>query len=357
MEVPLELDLTPFMVGHEDQTSYATLNNRYAVYSAIIHHGEASYGHYVALSQAPNGQWYLFNDETVRQVPPSDLQSFLGSAYMLFYKRSDGSVPLPEAGSIVHAAAEARQKALGSSAKDRSPLDLCLGISRESTTDGSSFQTRASATDVFASDASTTIGSDTSPSPCAARRSPSQRLQPRHVSRSPFAIMARLRGLRKHLKAKLRTRQVVASPAFHVKPSTQRSITPTAFRDSTDSFSFHSSPSATKANSVPLGRRGQLATRTARSDEAAVQLWPDVEVDPSWQSEASAREHQEEVLPVAKRRMDDIDYDRGKLKKKRCSKFVGNKDQRKNFDLAQGRPSLRETFLRPGSGRSSRIRH
>lgn len=60
----------------------------YSLYAVVRHQGSMSYGHYTALVFR-NGSWYECNDDNVRQVASTLVNSLQGSrsAYLLFYAR------------------------------------------------------------------------------------------------------------------------------------------------------------------------------------------------------------------------------------------------------------------------------
>jgi ubiquitin C-terminal hydrolase len=66
----------------------------YRLTAVICHYGEeTSSGHYNALAQQHDGQWYMYDDLSVRAVPAAELQaSAQTSAHVLVYQRPDCTV-------------------------------------------------------------------------------------------------------------------------------------------------------------------------------------------------------------------------------------------------------------------------
>lgn len=56
----------------------------YDLYAVSYHYGDLSSGHYTAASRLPTGEWYSFNDATVRLLKPEDVIE--DAAYLLFYQ-------------------------------------------------------------------------------------------------------------------------------------------------------------------------------------------------------------------------------------------------------------------------------
>jgi len=53
----------------------------YELYAVLVHKGSASFGHYYALLQdVERGEWYEFNDATVKPIKPSELRRAVGGA-------------------------------------------------------------------------------------------------------------------------------------------------------------------------------------------------------------------------------------------------------------------------------------
>ena len=57
----------------------------YDLLATIIHAGSACLGHYTAYIRSGEGGWYLYNDETVKQVGAADVQADLRGSYVFFY--------------------------------------------------------------------------------------------------------------------------------------------------------------------------------------------------------------------------------------------------------------------------------
>ena len=75
---PLQLDLSSYVVGHEND------NTMYELTGISQHYGGLSSGHYTALCKN-NGLWVEFDDETVSKVHSKEVVN--NAAYILFYKR------------------------------------------------------------------------------------------------------------------------------------------------------------------------------------------------------------------------------------------------------------------------------
>lgn len=64
----------------------------YELYSILVHSGTPNAGHYTSyIKSFENGRWYLFNDESVREVNVSELEKTHGgqggaNAYVLYYR-------------------------------------------------------------------------------------------------------------------------------------------------------------------------------------------------------------------------------------------------------------------------------
>ena len=100
---PLDgLDLTRFSTGLETNQKITPAESDghtgidgppvYDLLATIVHAGSACFGHYTACIRSLNGGWYLYNDETVKQVTAEDVQDTRGT-YVLFYLRRDQRPP------------------------------------------------------------------------------------------------------------------------------------------------------------------------------------------------------------------------------------------------------------------------
>jgi len=70
-----DLDLSPYMTHN--------IEKRYKLYGIVNHIGGMNGGHYFSYIEN-NGQWYEFNDSSVRTIPIENIVS--SSAYILFYQ-------------------------------------------------------------------------------------------------------------------------------------------------------------------------------------------------------------------------------------------------------------------------------
>ena len=53
----------------------------YELYAVLVHQGSASFGHYYALIQdLAHGEWFEFNDSTVKPIKASELKRAVGGA-------------------------------------------------------------------------------------------------------------------------------------------------------------------------------------------------------------------------------------------------------------------------------------
>jgi len=95
----------------DDPTPPPRRAHPYELYAVLVHQGSASFGHYYALLQdVDKGEWFEFNDATVKPIKPSELRRAVGgaessgsrggglgwsggtSAYMLLYREvADGA--------------------------------------------------------------------------------------------------------------------------------------------------------------------------------------------------------------------------------------------------------------------------
>jgi ubiquitin C-terminal hydrolase len=81
---PLEnLDMSKFFSGFKKSSL------KYNLYAVANHYGSPDGGHYTAFRKNPNNNWYLFNDNLVREVSNPDQNIVTNGAYCLFYQRSD----------------------------------------------------------------------------------------------------------------------------------------------------------------------------------------------------------------------------------------------------------------------------
>ena len=64
----------------------------YELYSILVHSGTPNAGHYTSyIKSFESGRWYLFNDESVKEVNVSELEKTYGgagggNAYVLYYR-------------------------------------------------------------------------------------------------------------------------------------------------------------------------------------------------------------------------------------------------------------------------------
>ena len=106
----------------------------YELYAVLVHKGSASFGHYYALLQdVERGEWYEFNDATVKPIKPSELRRAVGGAesaasggyswsgstcaYMLLYRQVTDPKRIPLA-----LAAAAAAPGVMATPQDRFPL-------------------------------------------------------------------------------------------------------------------------------------------------------------------------------------------------------------------------------------------
>lgn len=67
---------------------------KYRLTSLITHMGSSpNCGHYTAIAQAANGNWYQFDDSYVRSVPPQ--QAIHSDAYVIIYELDSGNFEKP----------------------------------------------------------------------------------------------------------------------------------------------------------------------------------------------------------------------------------------------------------------------
>jgi len=78
VDIPLEWDLAPFVLQ-------PTSDYRYSLFGVVNHFGNLNGGHYTSFVLSEDGNWHLYDDETVRKVRPEEVSS--AAAYVLFYKR------------------------------------------------------------------------------------------------------------------------------------------------------------------------------------------------------------------------------------------------------------------------------
>lgn len=78
---PINMDLTEF----ETDKQLGPL--KYKLVAVIMHEGRTvSSGHYIAFARQPNNQWMEYDDDFVKKVPESEIESN-SSAYILIYSR------------------------------------------------------------------------------------------------------------------------------------------------------------------------------------------------------------------------------------------------------------------------------
>lgn len=78
-----KFDLRKYICIHKPNYSKIKSVN-YSLYAISNHHGEYESGHYTAFTKRENGDWYFFNDESVKKV--SNDQVVTQDAYILFYE-------------------------------------------------------------------------------------------------------------------------------------------------------------------------------------------------------------------------------------------------------------------------------
>lgn len=81
IDYPLDdFDLAPHVLQNQKNK-----NSKYTLFAVSNHFGGLGGGHYTAYAKLPNGQWYLFDDSSVRGCQPEDAKTSAG--YVLFYHR------------------------------------------------------------------------------------------------------------------------------------------------------------------------------------------------------------------------------------------------------------------------------
>ena len=72
-----------------DISKYHAYKNRYGIYqlyAGIIHLGSPTFGHYISFCKT-NDFWYKYDDDSVNQLSPKELEYLKNNAYVLFYKK------------------------------------------------------------------------------------------------------------------------------------------------------------------------------------------------------------------------------------------------------------------------------
>ena len=73
------MDLSKYCVGYDKFSSI------YNLYGICNHEGSLNSGHYYAYCRNSNNKWYIYDDNSVREIEQSSIIS--NTAYCLFYKR------------------------------------------------------------------------------------------------------------------------------------------------------------------------------------------------------------------------------------------------------------------------------
>eukprot|EP01053_Blabericola_migrator_P000739 Blabericola_migrator_1__738@NODE_1184_length_5189_cov_182_323702_g63_i1_p1_GENE_NODE_1184_length_5189_cov_182_323702_g63_i1NODE_1184_length_5189_cov_182_323702_g63_i1_p1_ORF_typecomplete_len670_score95_44UCH/PF00443_29/6_1e41UCH_1/PF13423_6/2_1e12OSD/PF03392_13/0_085_NODE_1184_length_5189_cov_182_323702_g63_i125744583 len=141
LQAPTILDLSPYLQfasPRKEQSkplsgggSYSQLtDHKYQITGAVVHHGVPMVGHYVAICRSPNGQYYKYNDECVTPINGDErLSRELSKAYIYFYTRVSGGTPMPEeVARIKDSALAAVNKAVGISDQARKKLSLIMSV-------------------------------------------------------------------------------------------------------------------------------------------------------------------------------------------------------------------------------------
>ncbi|OBZ88895.1 Ubiquitin carboxyl-terminal hydrolase 36 [Choanephora cucurbitarum] len=90
VQFPELLNMAPY-VSPEKSIKQAD----YQLYAVLVHYGHGcDSGHYIAYVKAPNGQWYLMDDDAVTPVSLKEVLS--QRAYMLFYQQLKPQTKQPE---------------------------------------------------------------------------------------------------------------------------------------------------------------------------------------------------------------------------------------------------------------------
>ena len=59
----------------------------YILKGFVIHSGSLHGGHYVYVGNH-NGEWILFNDSSTKEISENEVNSYLKTAYVLYYEKS-----------------------------------------------------------------------------------------------------------------------------------------------------------------------------------------------------------------------------------------------------------------------------
>lgn len=105
---------------------------KYKLFAVTCHHGSTlHYGHYTSFVKGSDGSWYECDDESVRQVRPSDVLQDR-AAYLLSYIRVDGDQP-PSAPAtpVAPAVSNKRQREEDSPSPNKRPNGVPNGVKKE----------------------------------------------------------------------------------------------------------------------------------------------------------------------------------------------------------------------------------
>ncbi|XP_067898180.1 ubiquitin carboxyl-terminal hydrolase 47-like isoform X2 [Heterodontus francisci] len=83
---------SPGEMGKEEQDSTEEMEKKYELFAIWHHHGGYGSGHYYADIKSVDGDWYTFNDRTVKKIKQVSMRS--KTVYMIMYRRK-GSEVLP----------------------------------------------------------------------------------------------------------------------------------------------------------------------------------------------------------------------------------------------------------------------
>ena len=80
IDFPIDsLDLSKYCIGYDKHKSHFNL------FGICNHIGSSNGGHYFSYCKNPNGKWYEFNDNNVREIGEDKLVT--NNAYCLFYRK------------------------------------------------------------------------------------------------------------------------------------------------------------------------------------------------------------------------------------------------------------------------------
>eukprot|EP01054_Gregarina_sp_Poly1_P001314 Gregarina_sp_Poly_1__1313@NODE_1323_length_4381_cov_311_023644_g810_i1_p1_GENE_NODE_1323_length_4381_cov_311_023644_g810_i1NODE_1323_length_4381_cov_311_023644_g810_i1_p1_ORF_typecomplete_len685_score100_40UCH/PF00443_29/3_7e40UCH_1/PF13423_6/2_9e14UCH_1/PF13423_6/3_2e03_NODE_1323_length_4381_cov_311_023644_g810_i118013855 len=310
LKVPRILDVGPLLNFSGSSAagagSYSQTEHKYQIASAVVHHGIPMAGHYVAIAQSPSERYFKYNDECVTPIQEERLLKELSKAYIYFYRRLTGGTPLPSKEDVVTVTDAAASKINLNKSSESKPLSLIVSVT-------------ASVTPPTVA-APTLLHPASDDNYSEATRSPSDINEEASTATSSNAGLDGFSGGDSVSGLNVTPRSVASQGSSIISSRKARGLRENVTRFFSQALSFEKAPPATETQRTDVQKQPQPIDLSAAA------------VAPQWDAETlqetgaqlgrfkqhkSRRVPVEKTIPGNKRQQHDLEYDKGRSKKKK----------------------------------------